>query len=81
MAGRYSAAVTLPQKYLVGGNYSILLHASRYGITDYLTSHQIRHRVTITAPADFNPGHLSERVDSLVLLDRPWELRPREAAA
>ena len=79
--GRYHASMTLPEKYLIGGNYSILLHASRYGITDYLTDLDIRHRVTITAPTDFNPNHISERVDSLVLLNRPWLLRPMKAAA
>ena len=80
-AGRYRATLTLPEKYFLGGNYTILLHASRYGVTDYLAEHNISHRVTITTPADFNPGHMSEQVDSLVLLNRPWQIRSTEAAA
>ena len=79
--GRYQASLTLPDKYFVGGSYSILLHASRYGVEDYLTRHLIQHHVTITTPADFNPGHMSERLDWLVLLNQPWELRMLETAA
>ena len=77
-AGRYGAQLTIPEKLLAEGTYTLLLHASRFGICDYLTPYNIQHTLTVTAPSDFNLAHTGEPIGAQILLDRAWTIAPGE---
>lgn len=72
--GKYHASLTLPSQFLAPGNYVILLHASRYGIKDYLSDKNIYRKITVSAPGKFNAVHMQEKFDSYIICDDRWQL-------
>jgi lipopolysaccharide transport system ATP-binding protein len=79
--GRYLASVTFPPHSLLGGNYQMILHASRFGIRDYLHHLQVSLPVTVHQSHRFNANHSDERFEAVFLLGQPWNVEPIPAAA
>jgi lipopolysaccharide transport system ATP-binding protein len=74
-AGAYFMTLRIPDRFFMPGEYTISLHASRYGIIDYLHAFGLDRRLTISAPSDFNVGHLAERLDPSIMLKASWKVR------
>jgi lipopolysaccharide transport system ATP-binding protein len=72
--GKHTATLIVPAKLLSPGSYSVILHASRYGIKDYLCAADIRRELTISAPATFNRAHPGEKIESILILRDGWNL-------
>ena len=72
--GRYEARLDLPGKLLSPGNYVVQLHASRYGLVDYLGKFNIEKSMTVLPPLDFNLAHMGESFESTILMGNRWEI-------
>jgi lipopolysaccharide transport system ATP-binding protein len=72
--GKYVMRLTMPARFLAPGDYEILLHASRYGVVDYLHAYNVTRPIAVSAPADFNRNHPGEDVSCYVLSPRQWSL-------
>lgn len=72
--GRHAATLRFPGKFLMGGNYLVSFHASRYGIVNYFAEHQIQQLISVSTAADFNSAHLSESVDSSIIMQSDWQM-------
>lgn len=70
--GRYEACLQFPGKLLMPGNYSILLHASRYGVVVYTP--EISRTISVSRPSDFNVNHVNESIDARLLVAEPWKI-------
>lgn len=73
-AGTYQAKLRLAPNFLMPGQYQFLLHASCFGVRDYLYEFQIQRTVRLHADPRFNALHPSEHFESAVLLSQPWSL-------
>lgn len=73
-AGTYQATLRFPAKFLMGGNYIISFHASRYGIVNYFGDWKIQQLVSVSTPTEYNSAHLSENVDSSIILQSDWQI-------
>jgi lipopolysaccharide transport system ATP-binding protein len=72
LPGTYLATLEVTEFLLMNGKYDILLHASSYGICDYLDRFKISLSIECRLPMSFNERHQSETFDSHVLIRRPW---------
>ncbi|MGY6276297.1 ABC transporter ATP-binding protein [Methylomonas sp. MgM2] len=70
--GKYEVKLTVPPKLLFPGNYKVILHASRYGIKDYLDKNNIHKEISILQPHKFNQGHINETFHSFILMPQQW---------
>jgi len=68
----------VPGNLLMAGTYRLVLHASMYGVEDYLGKADIQQEITITAPGNFNLAHPGEPFDSVIMIDQGWQLRRKE---
>jgi len=73
--GSYEACLDFPGKLLAPGSYVVQLHASRYGLVDYLTKFNIERSIIISSPLDFNLAHVGEPLGSMILMKNKWEVR------
>lgn len=73
-AGTYEATLSVPGKFLMGGNYLVNFHASRYGIVNYFPETQIQQLINVSTPTEFNSAHLSESVDYSVIMQSDWQV-------
>ena len=73
-AGTFEATLRFPAKFLMGGNYLISFHASRYGIINYFPNEEIRQLISVTTSTEFNSAHLSESVDSSIIMQSDWQV-------
>ena len=73
-AGTYEATLSVPGKFLIGGNYLVSFHASRYGIVNYFADTQIQQLINVSTPTEFNSAHLSENVDSSIIMQSDWQV-------
>ena len=73
-AGTYEAMLSVPGKFLMGGNYLVNFHASRYGIVNYFGETQIQQLINVSTPTEFNSAHLSESVDYSVIMQSDWQV-------
>jgi lipopolysaccharide transport system ATP-binding protein len=73
-SGTYEATLSVPGKFLMGGNYLVNFHASRYGIVNYFDDTQIRQLISVSMPTEFNSAHLSESVDASVIMQSVWQV-------
>jgi lipopolysaccharide transport system ATP-binding protein len=80
-SGHYAATLSVPAKLLSPGSYSVVLHASRYGLEDYLSAADIRRDVTISAPTSFNSAHPGEKIESILILRDGWNIHQQTAGA
>lgn len=80
-AGRYVAKLRWPARRLFAGAYTLLLHASRYGVCDYLARHAPSHHLTVHNPVDFNPAHPAEAMEAVMIVDSPWQLASQASMA
>lgn len=74
--GRYRATLEVPPDLLAQGAYRLSLHASRYGIVDYLHRFALEHPIQVMGSRQFNAAHMGERVDFSLILRSPWTVRP-----
>jgi lipopolysaccharide transport system ATP-binding protein len=72
--GGYEACLEIPSKLLAPGSYNVNLHASRYGIVDYLHRYNIEKHIIVSAPVDFNVAHMGEVFDSTILMKNEWQI-------
>jgi len=79
-AGYYHATLEIPGNLLVAGTYRIGLHASRYGISGFVSESDIQREITLLPPADFNTAHPSETIDAIVMLERGWNLEKQTSS-
>lgn len=72
--GIYVMEGTIPANFLVHGNYTIQMHASRYGIKDYGFDEIMSHNITVTASERFNRAHIGENTFGTILLNAAWKI-------
>ncbi len=72
--GKYTLKGTIPPNMLLAGNYIIELHASRFGIVDYLIGEEIRYNFKVTSPILFNLAHKDEGSTGTILINPGWVL-------
>ena len=58
----------------MGGNYLVSFHASRYGIVNYFADTEIQQLISVSTATEFNSAHLSENVDSSVIMQSDWQV-------
>ncbi len=80
-AGTYEATLSVPGKFLMGGNYLVNFHASRYGIISYFADSQIQQLISVSTATEFNSAHLSESVDSSIIMQSDWQVVGGESHA
>jgi lipopolysaccharide transport system ATP-binding protein len=74
--GTFTVTGTLPRKLLSQGNYSIDLHASRFGIKDYGLTGKIQKQIHINNPSNFRLSYLGENTSfGPLLVDPKWKLK------
>ncbi len=73
--GAYEVQLLIPANLLASGDYQILLHASRYGIKDYLHKYGLVKNITIYASSKFNQAHLNEKFDAYILMAEKWTVK------
>jgi lipopolysaccharide transport system ATP-binding protein len=73
-AGTYEATLSVPGRFLMGGNYLVSFHASRYGIVNYFADTEIQQLISVSTATEFNSAHLSENVDSSVIMQSDWQV-------
>ena len=73
-AGTYEATLSVPGKFLMGGNYLIGFHASRYGIVNYFGDSRIQQLISVSTPTEFNSAHLSESTDFSIITQSEWQV-------
>jgi len=72
--GSYEACLEIPAKLLAPGSYNVNLHASRYGIVDYLDRYNIERHISVSPPIDFNVAHKGEVFNSTILMKNEWRV-------
>lgn len=75
--GLHQATLVFPEKLLMNGDYFFILHASCYGIIDYL-GYDLHKTINISRPAEFNKAHPNEPASSnpsMILLKNKWEVK------
>lgn len=58
--GKYTMALTFPEKLLMADNYTIELYCGIYGVAVYFGKHNIHKTITISPSAHFNQAHPNE---------------------
>lgn len=74
--GPHQAIFTFPEKLLMAGDYFFVLHASCYGIIDYL-GYNVHKMVTASRPTEYNKAHLNEPTSSnpsMILMKDRWKI-------
>jgi lipopolysaccharide transport system ATP-binding protein len=74
-AGVYEATLRFPEKFLMGGNYVVSFHASRYGIATYFPTATIQQVISMSPPVDFNTAHMSESFEASIILNHEWDVK------
>jgi len=72
--GRYVLKGVIPAHFLVAGYYTIQVHSSRYGITDYETDEPSSINISILPPMNYNQAYIGENIFGAVLIKQNWEL-------
>ena len=72
--GRYRATLVFPEKLLMPGNYFLSLHASRYGIVNYMGKRNIDRTIVIGPSAYYNQAHPTEKADAMLIFNKEWTL-------
>lgn len=75
--GLHQATLVFPEKLLMTGDYFFILHASCYGIVDYL-GYDLHKMITVSKPTEYNKTHPDEPISSnpsLILLKNEWAVR------
>ena len=76
--GRYLAKLLFPEKTLKAGNYFFSVLANRFAMINYMAKQNIERSVIIGPSAYFNQNHPTEKNESLLILNKEWELQPIE---
>lgn len=75
--GLHQATLVFPEKLLMNGDYFFILHASCYGIIDYL-GYDLYKVINISRPTEYNKAHPTEPISSnpsMILLKNKWEVK------
>lgn len=78
--GSHQATLIFPEKLLMNGDYFFILHASCYGITDYL-GYDLHKMINISKPSEFNKAHPNEPKSSnpsMILLKNEWQIKKND---
>ncbi|MDT4331810.1 polysaccharide ABC transporter ATP-binding protein [Methylomonas sp. MED-D] len=70
--GRYSVTLKVPPNLIFPGTYQVLLHASKYGVKDYLNKSHIIKEINVLQPNNFNQTHINETFNSHILMPEKW---------
>lgn len=73
--GVYEANLTVLGNFLFPNEYQIVLHASRFGVKDYLHKYNLVKNITIHSPSNFNQAHIDEKIESYVLMAEKWQVK------
>jgi lipopolysaccharide transport system ATP-binding protein len=71
--GKYMAVLNFPGKTLMPGNYTLMLHASRFGLISYLP--EISKQITVSRPSLFNQNHVNEPIEAAFIVNKIWEFK------
>lgn len=76
--GRYKALLSFPDRLLMPGSYFIELHASKFGVRNYLDKIRIEKTITVGPSTYFNQAHPTEKIGASLLMKNEWSLTRHE---
>lgn len=70
--GRYRIKGSIPPNLLNASNYIVQVHASQYGLQDYMIDEATSTHIRVQAPEQYNKSYLGENTFGQVLIRQNW---------